>query len=92
MNNINKRGISYMKSNLKILNAVKYVGGTVLTVGIIIFFLGFFASGYNALTSIGIGTIIGAVFIFLMGVFFVASEEMHEKSNKGINTKKGAPL
>lgn len=49
------------------------------------------------MTGIGIGTIMGAVFIFLMGVFFVATEEMLEKSFKGIEvtkmkSKNGAPL
>lgn len=86
-----------MESNLKILNTVKYVGGSVLTIGIIIFSLGFFASGSSLLTGIGIGTVIGAVFIFLMGVFFIATEEMLEKSYRGIKvapikTKNGAPL
>ncbi|MDQ0219165.1 hypothetical protein [Peribacillus cavernae] len=82
---------------VKILNAVKYVGGTVLTIGIFIFLIGFFESGYSILTPIGIGTIMGAVFIFLMGVFFVATEEMLKKRYKGINIapikpKKGVPL
>ena len=72
-----------MNSNLNILNAVKYVGASILTIGIIIFSFGFFASGSSAMTGIGIGTIMGAVFIFLMGVFFVATEEMLEKSYKG---------
>jgi hypothetical protein len=73
-----------MRSNLKLLNAIKYAGGIVLTIGIITFLLGFFESGSSLLTPIGIGTIMGAIFIFLMGVFFVATEEMLEKSYKGI--------
>ncbi|MCL6571037.1 MAG: hypothetical protein K6T88_05060 [Bacillus sp. (in: Bacteria)] len=86
-----------MKINLKILNAVKYTGGSVLLFGIIIFSLGFFVSDSNTLTSIGIGTVVGAVCIFLMGVFFVATEEMIEKSYRviktvPIKTKKRAPL
>jgi hypothetical protein len=86
-----------MNSKLNILNAVKYAGATILTIGIIIFSLGFFANGSSAMTGIGIGTIMGAVFIFLMGVFFVATEEMLEKSFKGIEvtkikSKNGAPL
>lgn len=78
-----------MEAKINILNAVKYIGGTVLSIGIIIFLFGLFASGYSILTSIGIGTIVGAVFIFLMGVFFVATEEMLEKRYKGI---KVAPI
>ncbi|KAB7707149.1 hypothetical protein F9802_09070 [Bacillus aerolatus] len=87
-----------MESKGKMLNAVKYVGGTILTLGMLIFLAGFFESGYSVLTPVGIGTVFGAIFIFLMGVFFVATEEMHEKTYKGIEveapipTEKGAPL
>jgi hypothetical protein len=80
---------------LKILNAVKYVGGTVLIIGITIFLIGLFESGYSILTPLGIGTVIGAVFIFLMGVFLVATEEMVEKTYKGkrvVPRKNGSPL
>ena len=73
-----------MESKTKMLNAVQYVGGTLLTIGISIFLYGFFVSEYSTMTGIGIGTIMGAVFIFLMGVFFVATEEMLERSDKGI--------
>ncbi len=75
-----------MEAKRKMINSVNVVGITVLTIGIMLFLLGFFENGYAALTSIGIGTVIGAVFIFLIGMFFVATEEMLEK------TKKGAPL
>ena len=73
-----------METRLKILNATRYVGGIVLTMGIAIFLYGFFVSDYTSVTGVGIGTIMGAVFIFLMGVFFVATEEMLDKTNKGI--------
>ncbi|MCH1624304.1 hypothetical protein [Fredinandcohnia quinoae] len=73
-----------MESKLKMINAVKYVGATVLIIGIVIFSLGFFDSGSSTLTPIGIGTIVGAVFIFLMGMFLVATEEMTEKSQKNL--------
>ncbi|MBS4198381.1 hypothetical protein KHA93_01735 [Bacillus sp. FJAT-49732] len=73
-----------MNDRKKLLNAVKYVGFTLLTTGIIIFLYGFFVSDHSAITSIGIGTVMGAIFIFLMGVFFVATEELHEKTNKGV--------
>lgn len=63
----------------KILTPVKVISGIVLTLGIISFLIGFFGSGYSTLTSVGIGTITGAVFIFLIGVFFVATEEMLKK-------------
>jgi hypothetical protein len=89
--------MSEMKSHLKMLNAVKYVGGTILTIGISIFLYGFFVSDYGPVIGIGIGTVMGAVFIFLMGIFFVATEEMFEKTYKGtkkipIEIKKGAPM
>lgn len=73
-----------MESKLKMLNAVKVVGFTILAIGISIFLYGFFVSDYSAITGIGIGTVMGAIFIFLMGVFFVATEEMHEKVDKGM--------
>ena len=73
-----------MESKVKMLNATRYVGGIVLTLGIAIFLYGFFVSDYSSMTGIGIGTIMGAVFIFLMGVFFVVTEEMLDKTYKGI--------
>ncbi|WP_066287561.1 hypothetical protein [Bacillus sp. FJAT-29937] len=73
-----------MDSKLKILNAAKSVGYTVLTIGLAIFLYGFFVSDYSIITGIGIGTVMGAIFIFLIGVFFVATEEMNEKTDKGI--------
>ena len=73
-----------MESKLKMLNAVKIVGLTVLAIGISIFLYGFFVSDYSAITGVGIGTVMGAIFIFLMGVFFVVTEEMLEKTDKGM--------
>ncbi|NOU93213.1 hypothetical protein GC093_08265 [Paenibacillus sp. LMG 31456] len=71
-----------MKNNTQILNAVKVIGISLLTIGIIIFGLGFFGS-YSNMTAIGIGTISGAVLIFVMGVFFVVTEEMLTKTGEG---------
>ncbi|WP_232698042.1 hypothetical protein [Brevibacillus daliensis] len=68
-----------MESKVKILNYVKYVGGTVLFVGIITFLIGFLQNSHNILTPVGVGAVVGAVFIFLMGSFFVVTEEMLEK-------------
>lgn len=75
-----------MESKLKMLNAVKVVGLTVLAIGISIFLYGFFVSDYSAITGVGIGTVMGAIFIFLMGVFFVVTEEMLEKTDKGMRS------
>ena len=70
-------------SRIKFLNAVKYVGGTILSIGIILFLSSIIVNDYSVLMPIGIGTVMGAIFIFLMGVFFIVSEEMLEKQNKG---------
>jgi hypothetical protein len=72
-----------MESKEKILNITKYLGLTVLSIGIIMFLFGLSVSGFSILISIGIGTVMGAVFIFLIGVFFVATEEMLSKTAKG---------
>lgn len=58
-----------MVSNLKILNTVKVSGGILLTIGILTFSIVSFVNGYSNLIGISIGIIMGAVFIFLMGVF-----------------------
>ncbi|MEH7276107.1 hypothetical protein [Neobacillus vireti] len=81
----------------KFLNAVAYVGFTILIIGVITFILGMSVSGFSAFVSIGIGTSVGAVFIFLIGVFLVVTEEMLEKSHVGknvvpITSKKGTPM
>jgi membrane protein CcdC involved in cytochrome C biogenesis len=86
-----------MESKEKILNIIKILGLTVLGFGITMFIIGVFASDFNILTSIGIGTVMGAVFIFLIGVFFVATEEMLSKTSKGHQVipqavKKGTPV
>ena len=77
-----------MESKLKMLNAVKIIGLTLLVVGISIFSYGFFVSDYSSITGIGIGTVMGAIFIFLMGVFFVVTEEMLEKTDQGMRGAK----
>ncbi|MDF2961235.1 MAG: hypothetical protein K0S39_2970 [Paenibacillus sp.] len=66
-------------TNPHLLNIIRIFSGTLLLAGLLMFLYGFNASDYTTLTSIGIGTIVGAVFIFLIGLFFVATEEMLEK-------------
>ncbi|OCA91751.1 hypothetical protein A8F95_20275 [Bacillus wudalianchiensis] len=68
----------------KMLNATKYIGGTILAFGIITFLIGFFATDSSVLTPMGIGAVVGAVFVFLIGIFFVAAEEMLEKAYRGV--------
>ncbi|MFJ5716995.1 hypothetical protein [Neobacillus sp. NPDC093127] len=74
-----------MVSNTKILNSVKVSGSVLLAIGMLTFFYSLFANGSSSLIGISIGIIMGAVFIFLMGVFFVATEEMLKTSDKGIH-------
>lgn len=73
-----------METTTKILHATRIAGYTFLSLGIAIFLYGFFMSESSVPTGIGIGTVMGAIFIFLMGVFFVATEEMESKTKKGI--------
>jgi hypothetical protein len=86
-----------MRGRERLLNAVTYVGLTVLTLGILTFIAGFLVNGFSVLVPVGIGTSVGAVFIFLIGVFLVVTDEMLEKSYIGtkvvpIKSKKGAPI
>ncbi len=71
-----------MESYPKAIHAVRYVGGTILIIGIAIFLYGFFVSSYSYATSVGIGTIMSAVFIFIMGMFLLATEEMLLKTQR----------
>lgn len=71
-----------MTSKEKLMNAVRFLGISILTIGIVFFFIGFFKSGPSILTPIGIGTIMGGVFIFLMGIFLAVTEEMIEKKHE----------
>ena len=71
-----------MESYSKGIHAVRYVGGTILTIGIALFLYGFFISPYSYMTGVGIGTIMGAVFVFIMGMFLLATEEMVLKTQR----------
>ena len=82
VNNIYKERMSEMESNMKMFHATKYVGATVLIIGIAIFLYGAFVSEYSTMIGIGIGTVMGAVFTFLIGMFLVVSEEMIANSRK----------
>jgi hypothetical protein len=86
-----------MKGRERLLNAVTYVGLIVLTLGILTFMAGLIVNGFRILVPVGIGTSVGAVFIFLIGVFLVVTDEMLEKSYIGtkvvpMKSKKGAPI
>ncbi|MER2169986.1 hypothetical protein SAMN04487786_2444 [Paenisporosarcina quisquiliarum] len=71
-----------MESYVKMLHATKMVGATLLTIGIAIFLYGALLSELSAVIGVGIGVVMGAVFIFLIGMILVASEEMILNSNK----------
>ena len=60
-----------MKSNSKILQVTSYIGGSLLTIGILIFLYGAFVSSLTTTVGIGIGIVMGAVFVFIMGIFLV---------------------
>ncbi|WHY57223.1 hypothetical protein [Peribacillus simplex] len=75
-----------MEANQKMLDAVKWVSGTGCVIGIIIFALSFFVSDYNKdyiFTAVGIAITLSAAAIFLVGIFFVLTEEMVMKTHKG---------
>lgn len=72
-----------MNTRMKILHATKWAGSVTLLTGIMIFLYGI-VSGLMPVTGIGIGAIVGAVMFFLMGMFFIATEEMVEKTDKGL--------
>ena len=65
-----------MESNSKMLQVTRYIGSALLTIGIVIFLYGAFVTSLTTTIGIGIGTVMGAVFVFLMGIFFVVTEEM----------------
>jgi hypothetical protein len=71
-----------METYQQMLNVVKYAGGIILSIGIAIFVYGFFMSTGGVATGIGIGTVMGAIFIFIMGVFLAGTEEMLLKAGK----------
>ena len=75
-----------MEANQKMLDAVKWVSGTGCVIGIIIFALSLFVSDYNKdyiLTAVGMAITLSAAAIFLVGIFFVLTEEMVMNTHKG---------
>jgi len=71
-----------MNPFLKMMNATRIFGAVTLALGTAIFIYGMIVSDYGMITGIGVGTIMGAVFIFLIGMFLIATEEMLNKSHK----------
>ncbi|MFS0672219.1 hypothetical protein [Ornithinibacillus sp. 179-J 7C1 HS] len=71
-----------MINSAKIVRAVSILCGSLITIGVVSFLYGYFGSGYGVLTGVGIGIVMGAVFIFIMGIFLVATEEVVTKDKK----------
>ena len=70
-----------MNPFLKMINATRIVGAVTLAIGIAIFLYGMAVSDYIYITGIGVGAVMGAVFIFLIGMFLIAAEEMLSKNH-----------
>ncbi|MGJ9457282.1 hypothetical protein [Oceanobacillus sp. CF4.6] len=64
-----------MDVNVKLLKATSYICGMLLTIGMALFLYNYFVNGSSAWAAVGIGTVMGATFIFIMGIFLVATEE-----------------
>ncbi len=71
-----------MNPFIKMITATKTAGAIILTIGIAIFLYGMIVSDYVFVTGIGVGAVMGAVFIFLIGMFLIAAEEMIIKGKK----------
>jgi hypothetical protein len=82
LNNIIKKGEFIMINSAKILRAVSILCTTLITIGILVFFYGYFGTDYSMLTGIGIGTTMGGVFIFIMGLFLVITGEVVDKNKE----------
>ena len=75
-----------MGANSEILSALRWACGTANIIGLGIFFMSLFVNDYNKdfiLTIIGLTILISASSIFLIGLLFVATEEMVMNTEKG---------
>ncbi|RLL45131.1 hypothetical protein D8M04_09695 [Oceanobacillus piezotolerans] len=66
-----------------IVTAISFICGTLSVIGTLLFFYGYIVSGLSEVIGIGIGIVMGAVFIFIMGIFLAITEEMYTKEGKG---------
>ncbi|MFZ0444038.1 MAG: hypothetical protein WAM95_05180 [Bacillus sp. (in: firmicutes)] len=71
-----------MNPFLNMMNATRIFGAVTLALGTAIFIYGMIVSDYVMITGIGVGTIMGGVFIFLIGMFLIATEEILNKNHK----------
>ncbi|RKQ37255.1 hypothetical protein [Oceanobacillus halophilus] len=71
-----------METNYRILKATKYVCVPILTLGVILFIYGFVNGFYNVV-GLGYGAVLGGVFIFIMGLFLEATQEVLVRRKNG---------
>ncbi|GGA87299.1 hypothetical protein [Ornithinibacillus halotolerans] len=71
-----------MPYSVKLIRAVSILCSMLILIGTIFFLYGYFSMEYSVITGIGIGVIIGGVFIFIMGIFLVATEEIVDKNRR----------
>ncbi|WP_152657251.1 hypothetical protein [Oceanobacillus sp. CFH 90083] len=71
-----------MKINQKLLKGLSLICGTLITIGAILFIYGYLVSALPLVTAIGIGFAMGGTFIFIMGLFLVATEESFIEENR----------
>lgn len=68
----------------KWMRLVKTVAGTLALLGLALVLAGVVATGYNLLLAVGVGTVTGAGFIFLIGLFLAMGEEMSARSKRPV--------
>ena len=73
-----------MKSHGKIINLTKLISLFLFFIGALTLIYGI-VGDFGSVIGIGIGVEVGTIFIVLMAMFFVATEEMIEKTFKGID-------
>lgn len=68
----------------KWMTVVKAVAGILGVIGLVLIVAGMFATGYNLLLAFGVGTVTGAVFLFLIGLFMAMADEMMVKTKRPV--------
>ena len=72
-----------MNSHEKIIRLTKLIAVFLFITGTLTLIYGIM-SNFGSIIGIGVGVEVGAIFIVLMSLFFVATEEMVETTIKGI--------
>ncbi|AXI08842.1 hypothetical protein CV093_08300 [Oceanobacillus sp. 143] len=71
-----------MNAHKQILKVTSFICGILIIIGTALFMYGYFVNGYQNVAGVGAGAVMGAAFIFIMGVFLVATEEMIERNRQ----------